>query len=380
MPAATAAMRFVLYGLAAMSLYTGYRVYFSSPPSPALDTHTSGSLGTLPTHADGRTPLSRRTVAVADLHGDLAHALNVLSMASVLSVSGDKYTWVGGHDVLVSTGDIVDRGDDTIALYRLFMTLREQAARAGGEVKNCLGNHEVMNALGDWRYVTPGDVKSFGGVEARRAAMSSTGWIGQDWLRHYNVTHTIPLLPPSHPALPTGYTPPRMSFVHGGITPHYATLGTHHINTLGSSFLTKALSQPTPTSWLRPNTTTDEQLLWSENGPLWFRGYASDPPATACPNAAQATQLLGVTQLVMGHTPHFDGFVTRCNNTVLLIDTGISRAYGGEQSALVIDFDLIPVDGSSDGKSRWIEKQTLTALYKGRKPTVLSSTETTLWL
>ncbi|SJX63561.1 uncharacterized protein SRS1_14315 [Sporisorium reilianum f. sp. reilianum] len=380
MPAATAAMRFVLYGLAAMSLYTGYRVYFSSPPSPALATHTTGSLGTLPTHADGRTPLSRRTVAVADLHGDLAHALNVLSMASVLSVSGDKYTWVGGHDVLVSTGDIVDRGDDTIALYRLFITLREQAARAGGEVKNCLGNHEVMNALGDWRYVTAGDVKSFGGVEARRAAMSSTGWIGQDWLRNYNVTHTIPLLPPTHPALPAGYTPPRMSFVHGGITPHYATLGTHHINTLGHSFLAKALSQPTPTSWLPPNTTTDEQLLWSESGPLWYRGYASDPPATACPNAAQATQLLGVTQLVMGHTPHFDGFVTRCNNTVLLIDTGISRAYGGEQSALIVDFDLIPVDGSTDGKSRWIEKQTLTALYKGRKPTVLSSTETTLWL
>ncbi len=38
-----------------------------------------------------------------------------------------------------------------------------------------------------------------------------------------------------------------------------------------------------------------------------------------------------------GHTPHLDGFVTRCDNKILLIDTGISRAYGGEQSALVID-------------------------------------------
>ncbi|CDS00984.1 hypothetical protein [Sporisorium scitamineum] len=391
MPAASAAMRFAIHGLVAMGLYSGYR-YYTSPalPSTSLSTsttHTYGSLGVGPTLPDGRSHLSRRTVAVADLHGDLQHAINVLSMASVVSPqpSGEEYTWIGGHDVLVSTGDIVDRGDDTIALYKLFISLREQAARAGGEVKNCLGNHEVMNALGDWRYVTPGDVKSFGGVEARRHAMSAQGWIGQDWSSHYNVTQTISLLPPTHPSLPSGYVPPRMSFVHGGITPHYAHLGVHHINSLGQSFLHKALSQTRPT-WLPDNTTIEEQELWSENGPLWYRGYASDPPSIACPNAAKASQALQVKHLVMGHTPHFDGFVTRCNNnSILLIDTGISKAYGGEQSALVIDFDLIPLQQQHDmhdhdAKNPWIEKHTLTALYKGRKPKILSSTETKLWL
>ncbi|TKY85404.1 hypothetical protein EX895_005566 [Sporisorium graminicola] len=385
--AATAAMRFVIYGLVAMSLYSGYRYYAAPTLRSADPSHTYGSLSTGAPLPDGRTPLSRRTVAVADLHGDLQHAINVLSMASVVSptpdASGDTYTWVGGHDVLVSTGDIVDRGDDTIALYRLFISLREQAARAGGEVKNCLGNHEVMNALGDWRYVTPGDVESFGGVEARRHAMSDQGWIGRDWMEHYNVTHTIALLPPTHPALPANYSPPRMSFVHGGITPHYASLGTDHINTLGQSFLRKALSQPQP-AWLPPNTTHDEQELWSEHGPLWYRGYASDPPALACPNAAAATSALRVNHLVMGHTPHFDGFVTRCNNSILLIDTGISKAYGGEQSALIIDLDLLPLplpaNSNPQAQKPWIEKRTLTALYRGRKPKILSATETKLWL
>ena len=34
------------------------------------------------------------------------------------------------------------------------MRLREQAARAGGDAQLVLGNHEVMNLVGDLRYVT----------------------------------------------------------------------------------------------------------------------------------------------------------------------------------------------------------------------------------
>lgn len=39
------------------------------------------------------------------------------------------------------------------------------------------------------------------------------------------------------------------------------------------------------------------------------------------------TDRLGVRRLVMGHTPNFEGMVSRCNGTILLIDTGISPAY-----------------------------------------------------
>ncbi|SPO45653.1 uncharacterized protein PSANT_03339 [Moesziomyces antarcticus] len=366
----SSALRFVVHGLLATLLYTAYRFYTPDTGS-VLDHPSSGSLGSGVVLSDGRQSLHRRTVAVADLHGDLQHALNVLSMASLISGSGDSIAWTGGHDVLVSTGDIVDRGDDTIALYRLFQTLRSQAATAGGKVVNLKGNHELMNALGDWRYVTEGDVKSFGGVQARREAMSVHGWIGKEWLEHYNVTAVVPLLPTDHPALPKGYTPPKASFVHGGITPLYAARGVDAINTIGKSLLHKALSS-TSHSWLPPDVTPEERELWSENGPLWYRGYATNPPEEACPDADAARASLGVQQLIMGHTPHFDGFVSRCNDSVLLIDTGISRAYGGEQSALIIDTDLTPFP---DHKGQWIEEQTLTALYKGRKPKILTSSK-----
>jgi hypothetical protein len=85
----------------------------------------------------GSTAISRRVIAIADLHGDLEHAHNVLRMAGLID---NHYVpnWIGGHDVLVSTGDIVDRGDDTIELYKMFQRLRKQASEAGGGVHNCV--------------------------------------------------------------------------------------------------------------------------------------------------------------------------------------------------------------------------------------------------
>lgn len=44
--------------------------------------------------------------------------------------------------------DIVDRGRDTIALYRLMDSLRAQAERAGGAVVSLLGNHGELAKSG----------------------------------------------------------------------------------------------------------------------------------------------------------------------------------------------------------------------------------------
>ncbi len=122
--------------------------------------------------------------------------------------------------------------------------------------------------------------------------MSSEGWIGKDWLTSYKVTQTISLLPSTHPGLPEGYAPPKVSFVHGGITPEYAAKGVNYINDIGRSFLYKGLSEPNPSSWLPSNTTAEEQKLWSETGPLWYRGYASDSTPLACENAEKAKTAL----------------------------------------------------------------------------------------
>jgi len=83
---------------------------------------------------------SSRIVAVGDLHGDLNHAVRVLRMAGLVDL---RDQWIGGPTVLVQTGDIVDRGKDTILLYKWMDALRTQAQLSGGAVVSLLGNHEV---------------------------------------------------------------------------------------------------------------------------------------------------------------------------------------------------------------------------------------------
>lgn len=115
---------------------------------------------------DRTTSFTRHIVAVGDLHGDMPNAQRVLRFAGVLNDLGD---WSGDVDFLVQTGDIIDRcvvcitpylsnynclhrrGDDTIPLFTMMDELRAQAAAVGGTVLSVLGNHEWMNAIGDWR-------------------------------------------------------------------------------------------------------------------------------------------------------------------------------------------------------------------------------------
>lgn len=274
------------------SRLTSYRpsdVFFSSSSPPLTSLSPSSS-----------KPISRRVVAVADLHGDLEHAHNVLRMAKLIDGAAEP-NWIGGHDILVSTGDIVDRGDDTIPLYHMFMRLRRQARAAGGDVRNCLGNHEMMNALLDWRYVTPGDIESFGSRVARRQAMSISGWLGKEWMTHYNISHTVELLPqrlvPSQ--LQSSYRVPQANFVHGGIHPIWAKRGLDEINDIGHSLLQKALSAKR-IDYLPDDATKDERNLYAELGPLWYRGFALDKEAEVCDEAHDSRSLLGVRHLVMG--------------------------------------------------------------------------------
>lgn len=77
-------------------------------------------------------------------HGDLPHLLRILRFARLVDPQG---SWIGGSAELVQTGDIVDRGTDTIRLYRYFTKLRDEARAAGGDIHNLLGNHEIMNAV-----------------------------------------------------------------------------------------------------------------------------------------------------------------------------------------------------------------------------------------
>jgi hypothetical protein len=98
-----------------------------------------------------RVPAAGRIVAIGDLHGDLNATRQALRLAGAIDASDQ---WIGGDLVVVQTGDQLDRGDNEQEILDLFERLASQAAKTGGAVYSLNGNHELMNAVFDFRYVT----------------------------------------------------------------------------------------------------------------------------------------------------------------------------------------------------------------------------------
>ncbi|KAI8928616.1 Metallo-dependent phosphatase-like protein [Entophlyctis helioformis] len=264
-----------------------------------------------PAETAGKKSTPRRIVAVGDLHGDLSQALFTLTMAGLIDGNRD---WAGGDAIFVQTGDVVDRGPDTIELYQMMMRLAEQAPLAGGQVLQLLGNHEVMNMQEDLRYVVPMDYETFGGTEARREAWSKDGWLGK-YLRTLDITAWV-----------NGTV-----FFHGGAHPAWARLGIDGMNVEAHKGLIGKTAQDI---W--------NVRLFGGDGPLWYRGYAIDDEASACRLLDMALEEMNATRMVVGHTPQLNGqILRRCKGKFYVIDVGISRVYGGHSAALEIVGDRV---------------------------------------
>jgi hypothetical protein len=160
--------------------------------------------------------------------------------------------------------------------------------------------------------------------------MLSTGRIGQAWAQNYSTASRLPL----HPSLGISNTdyPPAfdasedlmhsplshaaISFVHGGLAPTYPQLSPYPsaINALSKSLLRKLQSQspqppphpPNPYPGLPAGTTPEEDRMYGNDGPLWYRGWALNSDEEVCSNVDDVLEKTGVRRMIMGHTPDFE--------------------------------------------------------------------------
>jgi len=91
-------------------------------------------------------------VSVGDVHGNFDGLCDILKRVGLIN---DARHWTGGQTTLVQVGDLLDRGARERDVLDLMMLLESEAPEAGGQVEVLLGNHEVMNIMGDLRYATP---------------------------------------------------------------------------------------------------------------------------------------------------------------------------------------------------------------------------------
>ena len=102
---------------------------------------------------------------VGDVHGDLSTFIELLLSVNIIIPDNKYYKWNGGNKYLIQTGDILDRkrfmenaGDGTnpyeeIEVIMFLFDLNTQAMAHGRRVIGVVGNHELMNLCGDFRYV-----------------------------------------------------------------------------------------------------------------------------------------------------------------------------------------------------------------------------------
>jgi hypothetical protein len=93
-----------------------------------------------------------RIIAIGDIHGSIDGFTSILKVTGLID---NSRKWTGGTTQLLQTGDYTDRGAGTRAVLDLLMDLESKAKASGGRAFAVLGNHEVMNLIGETRDVTP---------------------------------------------------------------------------------------------------------------------------------------------------------------------------------------------------------------------------------
>jgi hypothetical protein len=282
----------------------------STPPSassePAATTPAATSSGAFAQPL----PAGTRVVAVGDVHGDADRLRLVLRAAGLIDASN---AWSGGRDILVQTGDQLDRGDQERDVLDSLARWGREAAAVGGAVHVLVGNHEVMNTAGDLRYVTPGGFAAFadvpgevpGAPEAQRgrvAAFRPGGPYAALLADHPVVLQLGPVL-----------------FVHGGLHPEHVAYGVDRINAEARAWFAGRGSKPA--------------VLDGPLAPVWSRRYSEDPPD--CGALSSTLGALGAATMVVGHTVQEGGIASACGGAVWRIDAGLARHYGGPAQAWV---------------------------------------------
>lgn len=325
-----------------------------------------------------------RLVALGDIHGDFDDFCLILKRVGLVN---EQNHWIGGNATLVQTGDVIDRGPKNREAMDLLMRLQKEAADAGGEVLPLLGNHEVMNILGDLRYVSPQQYADFADSDSEKrlhgAYQEYAKWYAGHKKSLAALKQPLPLATEEEwmAAHPPGFLEYREAFspsgiygkwlrshsavakvgtvllLHGGISPNVSSLTIDQINgqvrkeleefdktmqelasrkVILSFFTIKELAAAVQAELLGGLVDADyrnklvrllsfnDWLCMKEDGPLWSRTYDQWSEDEGVPQVDKVLTAYKATHVVVAHTVQKGSRIrSRFNGKVFLIDTGM---------------------------------------------------------
>ena len=350
---------------------------------------------------DWRADGVEKVVAIADVHGAYEAMVETLGEVGILD---DDLAWSGGASHLVIVGDLLDRGPRSRDALDLLMRLEVEAAAAGGHVHVLIGNHEMMNMIGDLRYVSKSEYAAFAADETRERRKH---WFNA-WSRRVGVNSAAQerfdsTFPRGYFALREAFGPDgqfgkwlleknvvavinRTAFVHGGLPPVVADLGLEGVNqglkqdlvdyvNAVATLMEAEVLLPTDAyydyasilnAYMPPLNVSvelidavatvkklDDATVLHSDGPLWYRGNVACSEIIEEHQLKESLRAIGADRVVVGHTPTPTRKVLqRFDGRVVEVDTGmLNFYYKGSGNALILEGGELRVTNQAGGES-----------------------------
>ena len=278
-------------------------------------------------------PEVSRIISIGDLHGDFNAMFKALRLGKVIDRKGN---WIGGDTYVVQVGDILDcdrggskvcsDGAEEIKILDFFFKLNGEAEKDGGRVINILGNHELMNVIGDFRYASPQHTKALGGKEKRTELFRPGGEVAKKMACHMQ------------PLVKIG----KYIFVHGAILPSHLdsespTVNNERLQTLTDLVKRYLLGELSLETFQR-DFPKEFKIVNPQGEMFWNRELSKQSANGRCEKAESVLKKLGADNgaIIMGHTPHPE-ITQDCGGRLWKIDIGMSEGFERHHNLQVLE-------------------------------------------
>lgn len=253
-----------------------------------------------------RIPAVNRIVVIGDIHGDWMALMSALKLAKVCNRRGQ---WIGGRTHVVQVGDLLDRGGRGLGgsdeqsesrIIRYLLDLKIQAKKSHGDVHLLLGNHELMNVEGDFRYVSPLGMKDFQGQRAKQ--FKPGGIMAKQLACNTNSVLQIG----------------SWIFSHAGVTIDLTKKWTlEQVNEQVRDYLLGKIPKLSP------------QVIKA----FWHREYTTN---RVCSTVKRTLRAWEARNMAIGHTVQEQGINSMCSGSLWKVDVGMSDAFQMERRRIEV--------------------------------------------
>jgi hypothetical protein len=254
-------------------------------------------------------PSMERVVVIGDIHGDIKRLKTILVDAQIINLD---LQWIAEpqNTIVVQMGDQVDSINrnnnvewekvDDISVIHFTHSIDKIARTKGGRFISLIGNHELMNSIGNFTYVSEQSKST-----NRRSYFMPKGSLCSI-LQNRNIVLKIGGL----------------FFCHAGINKHHIEIldkynkNIEYLNEMWKNYISNGLIK-------NEDAEMFDKILNDDKGILWTRTFESED------DIQYVLQRLNSSYIFIGHTTVPK--ISLYEQKIWLTDTGISRAYGSNQ-------------------------------------------------